>query len=131
MNDEIARLSQTNRQYVSLARRILADADKHPEYARQLRAGQRSISSIRFKLEANGREKSRSDFLRSKVRYANPVGLENEIICCDVIEGLRKLPDDSVTLVFTSIPYNVQSNYGLDRNGNKIEDNRPWGEYLS
>ena len=31
----------------------------------------------------------------------------NEIICCDCLEGLKKIPDNSVDLVLTDPPYNI------------------------
>jgi len=57
--------------------------------------------------------------------------VENQILCCDAMEGLRQIPDESVSLVFTSIPYNVRSKYGNNSQGKPIDDDRPWAQYLA
>jgi site-specific DNA-methyltransferase (adenine-specific) len=47
------------------------------------------------------------------------------IMCCDVLEGLRSVPDDSVHLIVSSPPYNVN----LKGYGNR-DDNQPYESYL-
>uniref|UniRef100_A0A6M3IY44 site-specific DNA-methyltransferase (cytosine-N(4)-specific) n=1 Tax=viral metagenome TaxID=1070528 RepID=A0A6M3IY44_9ZZZZ len=37
----------------------------------------------------------------------------NQIICCDVREGLASLPDESVDVIFTSPPYWTKRDYGV------------------
>jgi len=51
---------------------------------------------------------------------------ENKIIHADVIEGLKQIPDESVSLVFSSPPYNVRISYG----GNH-DDDMPYADYLN
>lgn len=51
--------------------------------------------------------------------------VENQIFCGDVLEKLSEIPDDCVSLVFTSPPYNVDIEYGSHK------DNMPWDEYLT
>jgi DNA modification methylase len=51
--------------------------------------------------------------------------IENELILGDVIDGLKLIPDESVSVVFSSPPYNVNISYK-----NK-EDNAAWAEYLA
>lgn len=48
----------------------------------------------------------------------------NRIIHADVLEGFKEIDDNSVSLIFTSPPYNLKINYGT------YEDNMPWGDYL-
>jgi len=48
----------------------------------------------------------------------------NKFLLGDVLEGLRLIPDESVSLIFTSPPYNVKLNYG------NSSDNDIWQEYL-
>jgi DNA modification methylase len=50
--------------------------------------------------------------------------VENQIICADVLEGLRIIPDKSVHLIFTSPPYCLDIKYG------NHNDNMPWDKYL-
>ena len=49
----------------------------------------------------------------------------NKILCCDVLEGLRRIPDGIATLVCTSPPYNTLSK-GYDNHA----DNLPYEKYL-
>ena len=42
----------------------------------------------------------------------------NRIICGDTIEELKKLPDNSIDLVFADPPYNLQLNQDLIRPNN-------------
>lgn len=48
----------------------------------------------------------------------------NSIICCDVIEGLRDIEDNSVHIIICSPPYNVGIDYS------NYSDNLPHKEYL-
>ena len=50
---------------------------------------------------------------------------EFEICCCDVLEGLKSLPDASVPLVVTSPPYNIGKSYESVR---PLEDYLAWCE---
>lgn len=50
---------------------------------------------------------------------------ENKIICGDVVETLKKLPNDSVSLVVTSPPYNCGISYG------KHEDDMSYQDWLT
>lgn len=50
--------------------------------------------------------------------------VQNNILCGDVVDGLRVIPDGVATLVWTSPPYNVDIKYG-SRN-----DNDKWQSYL-
>jgi len=49
----------------------------------------------------------------------------NQIICCDVLEGLSKIDDNSVHLVCTSPPFNVSVKYA------NHNDNMPHQQYLA
>jgi site-specific DNA-methyltransferase (adenine-specific) len=51
--------------------------------------------------------------------------MENKIICADVIDGLKQIPDGSVSLVCSSPPYNLSLPY-LNNS-----DNLPYKDYLS
>ena len=47
----------------------------------------------------------------------------NKIVCCDCLEGLKKIPDNSIDLVLTDPPYNLDfSKYdsSTDKNGRKF-----------
>ena len=50
--------------------------------------------------------------------------IENQIICGDVLQSLRFVPNESVSLIFCSPPYNTDIPY------NSHNDNMPWIEYL-
>lgn len=49
----------------------------------------------------------------------------NTIIHDDVLKGLSQIPDETISLVFTSPPYNTEIDYGSH------EDDMPWREYLA
>ena len=50
--------------------------------------------------------------------------IENKIICSDVIDGLKMIEDNSVTLTITSPPYNVNIDY------KSANDDLPYLKYL-
>jgi DNA modification methylase len=50
--------------------------------------------------------------------------VENTIINADVINGLKQIDDDTVTVVLTSPPYNVNIDY------NSANDDAPYADYL-
>lgn len=54
-----------------------------------------------------------------------PENFENKIICGDSADVLKKLPDNSIDLVFTSPPYN----FGLDYDNHK--DGTKWDDYFN
>jgi len=51
--------------------------------------------------------------------------IKNKIMCCDVLDGLKEIPDESVEFVVSSPPYNVN----LKGYGNR-DDNEPYAVYL-
>ena len=65
---------------------------------------------------------------------------KNKIYCCDVLNGLKMLDDESVDIIITSPPYNKGINKGknnpkakwvstIDYNGDSENDNMPEDEY--
>ena len=48
----------------------------------------------------------------------------NKIINKDVLDGLKDIPDDIVSLTITSPSYNLKINY------DSIEDDQPYADYL-
>jgi site-specific DNA-methyltransferase (adenine-specific) len=52
---------------------------------------------------------------------------ENIIYCCDVLEGLRLLDDDSVDIIIADPPYNIGKDYGIGASKDKL----PMDKYVS
>ena len=48
----------------------------------------------------------------------------NTILNCDLLDGFKQIPDNSVDLCMTSPPYNCGIKYDV------WQDNKPWNEYL-
>lgn len=48
----------------------------------------------------------------------------DKIICADVIEGMKQIPDGIVSLVFTSPPYNLKIDYA------SAADDQPYADYI-
>ncbi len=56
--------------------------------------------------------------------------MKSEIICGDILEELKKMPDESFDLIITSPPYNLGNNHHTGNNRHKsYEDNMPEEEY--
>ena len=51
-------------------------------------------------------------------------GVENELLCMDVFDGIKLIDDSSVSLVFSSPPFNVSMKY------KGVSDSRPHSEYM-
>lgn len=51
----------------------------------------------------------------------------NSVICADVIDGLKQIPDGIVTLICSSPPYNVDASHWKYATAN---DNQPYADYL-
>lgn len=49
---------------------------------------------------------------------------KNQILNCDVLDGFKQLPDNSIDLCVTSPPYNCGMEY------DSWDDNKPWKTYL-
>jgi DNA modification methylase len=49
---------------------------------------------------------------------------ENKIICDDNLNVLKKMPDNCVSLIFTSPVYNLKIDYG------SYKDDMPWSDYM-
>ena len=47
----------------------------------------------------------------------------DKIMLADVLDGLKKIPDNCVTLVWTSPPYNLKVDYGSH------QDDMPWMDF--
>ncbi len=52
----------------------------------------------------------------------------NKIICGDVLEEMKKIPDNSIHLAITSPPYNLGKNYDSHNDSMKYEDYLNWLE---
>lgn len=66
------------------------------------------------------------DDLKKQENY--PLNLSdvcNKLIVGDVVESLKYIPDESVSLIFTSPPYNTEIKY------DSHNDKMPWADYLS
>lgn len=50
----------------------------------------------------------------------------NTIVCCDVLEGLKQLDDNSIDTIITSPPYNKK---GLDKNLKNFSKGKSWNGY--
>jgi site-specific DNA-methyltransferase (adenine-specific) len=56
----------------------------------------------------------------------------NKIFCEDCLEGMKKIPDNSVDLVFTDPPYNISQKGKIFkdyRNGKNKDINMDFGEW--
>jgi len=53
-------------------------------------------------------------------------GVINSIIHDDVLEGIKQIPDNTVSLIFTSPPYNVGIKYGNHEDTMKYSDYLEW-----
>lgn len=49
----------------------------------------------------------------------------NVVLNCDILDGFKKIPDNSIDLLMTSPPYNCGIEY------DSWKDNKPWDEYLA
>lgn len=82
--------------------RVLTGWSKGRIYALALRTGARK-TEIRIRERHDERRKRQQDFLQSII---------NSTTKADVLDFLAGLPDDSVAMHLTSIPYNLGKNYG-------------------
>lgn len=66
---------------------------------------------------------------RTAVRreYTNDLskGIENNVICADALNGIKKIPDGSLSLAFQSPPFCVGKDYA-----DNVSDSKPWKEHL-
>jgi len=77
------------------------------------------------KIKRRGKYYYAKDSNFSKEENDFPKEFENKIICADSEEFLKKIPDNSVDLIFTSPPYN----FGLEYEKNRDDYN--WEEYFN
>lgn len=50
----------------------------------------------------------------------------NEIECIDVLDGLRKIDNDSIDVVIADPPYNIGKNFGVSKDNLSIEEYVKW-----
>lgn len=90
---------------------------------------------VGFNVERKVQNRRRKEQNRSQYYYAQdhnfsetnnplPPELTNQIICGDSLELLKKFPDNSIDLIFTSPPYN----FGLEYDGQ--DDAHKWEHYF-
>ena len=98
-----------------------------------LNNGKRVYATYNDERKVLNREQKSKD--RNKFFYADgnkfskknndiPIEFVNQVICADSKELLKKLPDNSIDIIFTSPPYN----FGLDYTSN--DDASHWKEYF-
>ena len=110
----LAHVAQVSETQLKQVFRVLRNADRFLPSAKAKEAltlldkGEKTISSVlsdvvRAQTAAKRAEKEISQ--QPVEAFENTHEWENQIICLDVLEGLARIPDDSVTLIVTSPPY--------------------------
>ena len=83
---------------------------------------ERKVKGRLAKVEERGIHYYANNNLFSKKNIELPKAYENQIVCGDSVEILKKLPDNCIDLVFTSPPYNFGLDYENHKDGTKWED---------
>ena len=96
---------------------------------RKLEMGKTSIRNAYLQAADLKRKKDRGKGTKIFARYDNPDlkhGIEDTILCGDVLKMMRKIPKGSVSLVLCSPPYNRGHNYGFGSEADRL----PHAKYL-
>lgn len=133
----LARLAQVSLPMIQAADYVLT---KGPEvmpahawegFRDELDNGEAKVGTVKNDIKVrernNAKAKSRRKEREAQPDYKNPEGWVNRILCMDVLEGLRQIPDDSVTIIPISPPY---AGVGLDYDG-FFDPNQQYSAYQS
>lgn len=109
------------------ARFILADEKTNYEEIALLEDETLSIETAYWAAKRKKKEKSKANKAKVRHNYANELtkSVENQVLCMDVLEGIKLIPDSSLDLGFTSPPFNCKKKY------TNCSDNKSWKEYFS
>jgi len=99
----------------------------------QARREERSIAEAKKVIKKAIEPKNIQPLLNFDYQNPDAGNWINQIICGDAVEtlkGFNKTMAGQAAAVITSVPYNCGMDYKNDANGNPIEDNKPYPEYL-
>jgi len=94
---------------------------------RKVEAGTISIRNAYLQAADLKRKKERAKETKRFAHYDNPDlkdGIDNTILCGDVLKMMRKVPKGSVSLVLCSPPYNRGHNYGFGSEADRLPHRR-------
>ncbi len=107
----------------------IIDYKKNKEVVENLDNGEISIAQGFNDVKRMKKAESKKNKNLTIFPYTNDLskGIENNVIHTKVLEGLKLVPDNSVSLIFTSPPFNVSMDYKIDKN----KDSLKWKDYLA
>ena len=111
---QAAKLTGTNRQYVSDAKAI---KEKAPEIAAKVKSGELTLPQARNAIKKEERRQE----LTQKAK-ASPKQPEWEIIEGDCVRTFKTLGDRSARLIFADPPYNIGIDYGDGAKADQLDD---------
>ncbi len=83
---------------------------------------ERKVANRKAKVQDRNKHYYANDNDFSTVNVSMPAAYENQIICADSLELLKKLPDNCIDIIFTSPPYNFGLAYDTHNDTSKWND---------
>ncbi len=128
VNDRLAQKAQVSKDTICRVKYILANKNFAPkELIQKLDAEEISVNSAYHQVMRSKKHEKKAERTSVQLSYVNDLskGVENAVICNDALDGIGKISDGSLSLVFTSPPFNVDQTY---QDG--VSDSKPWDEHI-
>jgi DNA modification methylase len=128
VNERLAQKARVSRDTIVRVKYILSSK----QYAQEglfdkLDAEEITIHAVYHQIWRRKKQHSKAKRTAVRMKYVNDLskGIENNVICDDALEGIKQIPDGSVSLAFTSPPFGVNQPYA-----DNVSDCKPWNEHI-
>lgn len=128
-NEVLAKIADTSSDTIQKVKRLEKFASE--DLKAKLVSGKLSINSAAHKMELKRREQKRNEtpLPMPPIKPDDPSNdVINQIICADVLDGLKRIQSGIVSLIITDIPWNAAINYA---GHGKEADCLPYKDYLA
>jgi DNA modification methylase len=128
VNEKLAQKAQVSKDTIAKVKYILANKSFAPDgLITKLDTEEASVNGAFHQVMRSKKHEKKAERTSVQLSYVNDLskGVENAVICNDALDGIGKISDGSLSLVFTSPPFGVDQPY---QDG--VSDSKPWDEHI-
>jgi DNA modification methylase len=129
VNERLAQKAKVSRDSIIRVKFILNNKKYGPsDLFHKLENEEVSINAAYHMVMRNKKQSTKAERTSHRSSYINDMskGIENNVICSDALDGIKKIPDGSLSLMFTSPPFCVGKVYA-----DHVSDSKPWKEHIA
>lgn len=128
VNERLSQKARVSKDTICRVKYILANKKYAPDgLITKLDTEEASVNAAYHQVMRSKKHETKAERTSVQLSYVNDLskGIENNIICADALDGIKKITDGSLSLVFSSPPFNVDQPYA-----DNVSDSKSWDEHI-